>query len=342
MPPAARGGRSRPVESRTVELRGLTKRFGPVPAVEDLTVDVRPGLVTGFLGPNGAGKSTTMRMILGLDHPTSGEARIGGLPFARLGHPMRTVGALLDARAVHPGRTAAGHLRGLAASNGLPARRVDEVLGAVGLADVAGRRTRGFSLGMLQRLGVAGALLGDPAVLLFDEPVNGLDPEGVRWMRRLMRELAGQGRTVLVSSHLMAEMALTADHLIVIGRGRLIADQPVGALVESGGRGGGHVVVALAPPVAHDAARDDVSRDDAAPVAAFAARLLRAGARTAPDASAPDALAVTGLDAASVGRIAAEAGLALARLTTEHPSLEDVFLDLTEGSVEYRSEGSAR
>jgi len=347
VPPAARGGRSRPVESRTVELRGLTKRFGPVPAVEDLTVDVRPGLVTGFLGPNGAGKSTTMRMILGLDHPTSGEARIGGLPFARLGHPMRTVGALLDARAVHPGRTAAGHLRGLAASNGLPARRVDEVLGTVGLADVAGRRTRGFSLGMLQRLGVAGALLGDPAVLLFDEPVNGLDPEGVRWMRRLMRELAGQGRTVLVSSHLMAEMALTADHLIVIGRGRLIADQPVGALVEAGGRGGGRVVVALASPVVDDGARDHVSRDDVsrdgvAPVAALAARLLRAGARTAPDASAPDALAVTGLDAASVGRIAAEAGLALARLTTEHPSLEDVFLDLTEGSVEYRSEGSAR
>ena len=203
-----------------IEVRGLTKRYGEHLAVDDLSFQVRPGVVTGFLGPNGAGKSTTMRMILGLDRPTDGTALVHGRPFARVRDPMRQVGALLDAKDVHGGRSARSHLRALAQSNGIPSRRVDEVLGLVGLDSVAGRRIKGFSLGMSQRLGIAGAMLGDPAVLLFDEPVNGLDPEGIVWIRNFMKALANEGRTVFVSSHLMSEMALTAEHLIVIGRGR--------------------------------------------------------------------------------------------------------------------------
>jgi ABC-2 type transport system ATP-binding protein len=218
----------------TIECRGLRKRYGSTTAVDGLSFTVAPGRVTGFVGPNGAGKSTTMRMVLGLDTPDDGAALVGDRPYRSLRDPLRRVGALLDAGALHPGRRARDHLRWLAQSNGLPRRRVDEVLDLVGLAGVAGRRAGGFSLGMRQRLGIAAALLGDPPVLLFDEPVNGLDPEGVRWIRGLLRGFAAEGRTVLVSSHLMAELADTADHLIVIGRGRLIADTSVRELL--GGR----------------------------------------------------------------------------------------------------------
>jgi len=213
-----------------IEARGLSKRYGSAVAVEALSFDVRPGAVTGFLGPNGAGKSTTMRLILGLDAPDAGEARIGGRRYRELGWPLREVGAVLEARAFHPGRSARAHLTALAASNDLPRSRVEEVLGAVGLADAAGRRAGQFSLGMAQRLGVAAALLGDPGVLLLDEPVNGLDPEGIRWMRNLLRSLAAQGRVVFVSSHLIGEMARTAERLVVIGRGRLLAETSVAEL----------------------------------------------------------------------------------------------------------------
>jgi ABC-2 type transport system ATP-binding protein len=213
-----------------LEVRGLTKRYGPQLAVDGLTFDVRPGAVTGFLGPNGSGKSTTMRLILGLDHPDAGQARIGGRRYRDLGWPLREVGALLEARAWHPGRTARSHLAALAASNGIGRRRVEEVLGLVGLTGAAGRRAGKFSLGMAQRLGIAAALLGDPPVLLFDEPVNGLDPAGIHWIRDLLKSLAAQGRTVFVSSHLISEMALMAEHVVVIGQGRLLADEPVADL----------------------------------------------------------------------------------------------------------------
>ena len=215
-----------------IELRGLTKVYGPTKAVDDLSFTVKPGIVTGFLGPNGAGKSTTMRMILGLDQPTSGAALIEGKPYRELKTPLRTVGALLDAKWVHPNRSARAHLQWMAASNGIPKSRVDEVLGLVGLSEVAGKKAGGFSLGMSQRLGLAGALLGDPKVLLFDEPVNGLDPEGIVWIRKFMQRLAAEGRTVLVSSHLLSEMALTAEQLVVIGRGRLISDSTVAEFVD--------------------------------------------------------------------------------------------------------------
>jgi len=217
-----------------IRARDLTKRYGPTVAVDRLGFDVRPGAVTGFLGPNGSGKSTTMRMIMGLDRPDAGSALVNGTPYRELRWPLREVGALLEARAFHPGRSARGHLAALAAAGGIPPARVDTVLGMVGLADVAGRRAGGFSLGMSQRLGIAAALLGDPGVLLFDEPVNGLDPEGVRWIRTLMQDLAAEGRTVLLSSHLISEMALTADHLVVIGQGRLLADTTVAGLTADG------------------------------------------------------------------------------------------------------------
>jgi ABC-2 type transport system ATP-binding protein len=213
-----------------IEARGLTKRFGSRLAVDALSFDVRPGRVTGFLGPNGSGKSTTMRLILGLDHPDAGHAAIGGRRYRDLRWPLRETGALLEARAWHPGRTARSHLAALAASNGIGRRRVDEVLGMVGLADVAGQRAGKFSLGMAQRLGIAAALLGDPPVLLLDEPVNGLDPAGIHWIRDLLRTLAAQGRAVFVSSHLISEMALMAEHVVVIGQGRLLADAPVAEL----------------------------------------------------------------------------------------------------------------
>jgi len=218
-----------------IEARGLIKRYGPTTAVDGLSFGVQPGVVTGFLGPNGSGKSTTMRLIMGLDHPDAGEVTIGGRLYRRLDWPLSEVGALLEARAFHPGRSARAHLRALAAAGGIGNSRVDEVLGLVGLADVAGHRARTFSLGMAQRLGIAAALLGDPAVLLFDEPVNGLDPEGIHWIRNLMKSLAAQGRTVFVSSHLISEMSLTADRLIVVGRGRLLADTTVAQLASQGG-----------------------------------------------------------------------------------------------------------
>src|SRR5215217_2227041 len=215
-----------------IEVRGLSKHYGSTVAVDGLSFDVRPGVVTGFLGPNGSGKSTTMRLILGLDRPDAGQARIGGRPYRELHWPLREVGALLEARAFHPGRSARAHLRALAASNGIPATRVEEVLGFVGLADAGGRRAGKFSLGMGQRLGIAAALLGDPGVLLLDEPVNGLDPEGIQWIRQFMKNWAAQGRTVFVSSHLLSEMAVTADHLIIVGRGRLIADVPTAEFIK--------------------------------------------------------------------------------------------------------------
>ncbi|MGW2230585.1 ABC transporter ATP-binding protein [Streptomyces formicae] len=217
-----------------IEAQGLTKRYGPSVAVDALSFDVLPGSVTGFLGPNGSGKSTTMRMIMGLDRPDEGQARIHGVPYGELRWPAREVGALLEARTFHPGRTAAQHLTALAAAGGIARARVDEVLDVVGLGRVAGRRAGTYSLGMAQRLGIAAALLGDPGVLLFDEPVNGLDPEGVRWIRELMKSLAAEGRTVLLSSHLIGEMAVTADHLVVIGQGRLLADTSVRELTARG------------------------------------------------------------------------------------------------------------
>ncbi|MEW9528367.1 ABC transporter ATP-binding protein [Microbispora sp. NPDC049125] len=302
-----------------IELRDLTKRYGERVVVDGLSCAVRPGVVTGFLGPNGAGKSTTMRMIAGLALPTRGTATVGGRPYAALPAPMREVGALLDARAVHGGRTAYNHLFCLARSNGIPRRRVEEVLGQVGLDNVAHRRVRTFSLGMFQRLGIAAALLGDPAVLMFDEPVNGLDPDGVRWIRTLMRGLAAQGRTVLVSSHLMSEMALTADHLLVIGRGRLIADTGIDDFIRAGS----------SPSVL-------VRSPDA-----FMEILADAGARVRrrPDGT----LDVTGLDSAEIGRLAAAHDVVLHELSPQRVSLEEAYMELTRDSVEFGvTDGAAR
>ncbi len=294
----------------TIEVRGLTKRYGPDTVVDDLSFTVEPGQVTGFLGPNGAGKSTTMKLILGLAAPTRGAATIGGRRYQDLPVPLTEVGALLDAGAVHGGRKAYDHLLALAVSNGLPRRRVGEVLARTGLESVAGKRTAGFSLGMRQRLGIAAALLGDPRVLIFDEPVNGLDPEGIRWIRDFMRSLAREGRAVLVSSHLMSEMAQTADHLVVIGRGRLVADTAVSELV----RGEGTVLVRT-------------------PDAGFAQLLATAGGTVREGAEA--SLVVSGLTSGEIGKLAAYHGVALAELTPQRVSLEDAFMDLTRDSVEY-------
>ncbi|MDI5975091.1 ABC transporter ATP-binding protein [Amycolatopsis magusensis] len=297
---------------QTIEARGLTKRYGDQLAVDDLSFTVQPGRVTGFLGPNGAGKSTTMRLVLGLDAPTAGTVTVHGRRYAELPRPLHTVGALLDARAVHPGRTAAQHLLALAQTAGIGRERVDEVLGLVGLSGVAGRRAGTFSLGMSQRLGIAGALLGDPPVLMFDEPVNGLDPEGIRWIRGLMRDLAAEGRTVLVSSHLMSEMALTAQHLLVLGRGRLIADTGIDDFLR---QNGDETVLVRT---------DEVDR---------LARLFR---RTGATFEArDDALHVLDRTATEIGKLAAGEGIALAELTPTRGSLEDVFMALTEDSVEY-------
>jgi ABC-2 type transport system ATP-binding protein len=296
-----------------IDLVGLTKVFRGRPAVDDLTVTVRPGRVTGFLGPNGSGKTTTLRCILGLTRPTAGSATVLGRPFRDLPDPMRRVGALIDPRARHPGRTAYAHLLVLAQSNGLPRHRVDDVVDLVGLEEVADDRVGDFSLGMGQRLGIAAALLGDPDVLLLDEPVNGLDPEGIRWVRELLRDLADEGRTVLVSSHLMSEMEDTADHLVVIGRGRLLADVPIGDLLAE------HATVRVASPSA----------------AALGAALHRAGGRVEQDG--PDTLCVTGLDVAAVGDVAFEAGVRLHELTRVTGSLEDAYLALTRDAVEFRA-----
>ncbi|MEU8636435.1 ATP-binding cassette domain-containing protein [Amycolatopsis sp. NPDC048633] len=294
----------------TIEIRGLTKRYGPDTVVDDLSFTVEPGQVTGFLGPNGAGKSTTMKMILGLAAPTRGSVTLGGRRYRDLPVPLTEVGALLDAGAVHGGRKARDHLLALAVSNGLPRRRVGEVLARTGLESVAGKRAGGFSLGMRQRLGIAAALLGDPRVLIFDEPVNGLDPEGIRWIRDFMRSLAREGRAVLVSSHLMSEMAQTADHLVVIGRGRLVADTAVSELV----RGEGTVLVRT-------------------PDTGFGRLLVTAGATVREGAES--SLVVSGLTSGEIGKLAAYHGVALAELTPQRVSLEDAFMELTKDSVEY-------
>jgi ABC-2 type transport system ATP-binding protein len=296
-----------------ITVQGLTKRYGTTMAVDDLSFTVQPGRVTGFLGPNGAGKTTTMSVVLGLDAPSAGRTTVNGHDYRELRAPLHEVGALLDARAVHGGRRACDHLSWLARSNGIPRRRVDEVLDLTGLSDVAGRRIGKFSLGMSQRLGIAAALLGDPGVLMFDEPVNGLDPEGIRWIRNLLRSLAAEGRTVFVSSHLMSEMALTAQHLVVIGRGRLIADASVTELIEGSEQ---RAVRVRSPHL-------DVL-----------ARLLEGDGR-AVEATGDGALDVRGADAADVGELAAAHGLVLHELVARRPSLEEAFMELTDGSVEF-------
>jgi ABC-2 type transport system ATP-binding protein len=298
-----------------IEAHGLTKRYGDKLAVDGLTFTVRPGVVTGFLGPNGAGKSTTMRMILGLDAPTGGSVTVNGRPYREHAAPLHEVGALLDARAVHPGRSAYSHLLALAQTCGIRRSRVDEVVEAVGLGGTARRRAGGFSLGMGQRLGIAAALLGDPRTVILDEPVNGLDTEGIRWIRSLLRGLAAEGRTVFVSSHLMSEMALTAQHLIVIGRGRLIADT------------GMEEFIAGAAPA--------VVRVRSADPAALAA-LLRSREVAVADAD-DGALAVSGVSTDQVGRLAGAAGITLFELTAQRASLEDAFVDLTRDAVEFRA-----
>ncbi|MCM2578143.1 ATP-binding cassette domain-containing protein [Streptomyces meridianus] len=298
-----------------IELEELTKRFGDTLAVDRLTFVVRPGVVTGFLGPNGAGKSTTMRMMLGLDRPTSGDVRIDGRPYAELRDPLKSVGALLDARSWHGGRSAYNHLLCLAQSNGLPRQRVAEVLETVGLGAVAAKRAKGFSLGMGQRLGIASALLGDPRILLFDEPVNGLDPEGIHWIRHLMQKLAAEGRTVFVSSHLMSEMALTAEHLIVIGQGRLLADTSMAAFIAGNSRS----FVQLRSPD-HERLRE----------------VLRDAGVTAV-VTADGSFRVDAGDPAKLGELAAEHRIVLHELTGRQASLEEAFMQLTAGSVEYHA-----
>jgi ABC-2 type transport system ATP-binding protein len=295
-----------------IEARNLTKRYGGTLAVKDLSFDVRPGRVTGFLGPNGAGKSTTMRMILGLDAPTSGSVTVRGKRYSAHRRPLHEVGAVLESRAMHPGRTAFSHLLCLAQSNGIGRRRVNEVLDLVGLHDAARRRARGYSLGMSQRLGLASALLGDPPVILCDEPVNGLDPDGIRWIRTLLRGLAAEGRTVFVSSHLMSEMALTADHLIVVGRGTLIADASVADIVGDARRS---YTLVRSP---HSSRLEQALR--------------QAGAIVAPTGSA---LEVRGISCSDVGDIAAREGVTLHELSLQQPSLESAFFDLTRDSVEF-------
>jgi ABC-2 type transport system ATP-binding protein len=299
-----------------IEARALTKRYGDKTAVDDVTFTVKPGVVTGFLGPNGAGKSTTMRLILGLDAPTSGEVTVNGKHYAEHSAPLREVGALLEARAVHTGRSAYNHLMALALTTGIPRRRVDEVIDLVGLRDVANRRVGGFSLGMGQRLGVAAALLGDPATLVLDEPVNGLDPEGILWIRNLLRALAAEGRTVFVSSHLMSEMSMTAEHLIVIGRGRLIADTSVADFINM---------------ASHKAVRVRTPR-------ATELRELLIGPDVSVTSSQPDLLEVSGLASAEVGRIACAHSVPLEELTPVQASLEEAFMELTRDAVEYRTD----
>jgi ABC-2 type transport system ATP-binding protein len=299
-----------------IEVRGLTKRYGAKTAVDSLTFVIEPGKVTGFLGPNGAGKTTTMRCILGLDYPDEGTVAVDGKPYPDLAYPMREVGALLDAKAVHGGRSARNHLLCLAQTNSLPKRRVGEVLELVGLTEVAGKRSKGFSLGMSQRLGIAATLLGDPKVLMFDEPVNGLDPEGILWIRNLMRALAAEGRTVFVSSHLMSEMEHTADHLIVIGRGKLIADCTMSEFIA--GSSGASVRV----------------RTPSAEVFVRAVTAQGATASTGQDGS----IEVRGMTTEQLGDLAFSEGIRLHELTTVRASLEEAFMELTASSVEYRAD----
>ncbi|MFF9146807.1 ABC transporter ATP-binding protein [Streptomyces sp. NPDC014861] len=302
----------------SIDVKNLTKEYGgrsPARAVDGLTFRVEPGRVTGFLGPNGAGKSTTMRLVLGLDRPTSGSATIGGRPYPTLDEPLRTVGALLDAQAAHPSRTGRDHLRFLAASNGLPARRVDEVLAETGLETAARRRIRGYSLGMRQRLGIAAALLGDPGVLMLDEPANGLDPEGIVWIRELLRRLAAEGRTVLVSSHLMNETATFADHLVVLGRGRLLADVPMREFIDS-----------------HSHARVRVRTGD--PVR-LRATLLAKGWAVGDTADADGRWVVEGASAEEIGAVTAREGIPVFELADERASLEQAYLALTAEAAEF-------
>jgi ABC-2 type transport system ATP-binding protein len=290
-----------------IDVQHLSKRYGDVVAVDDISFTVRPGHVTGFVGPNGAGKSTTMRMILGLDRPTSGGVLIGGRRYRDLDSPLRTIGALLDASAVDDGRTAAHHLLWLADSNRLDRRRVATVLDAVGLGDVAGRRVGTFSLGMRQRLGIAAALLGDPKVVMFDEPANGLDPDGILWLRAFTRRLADEGRTVFLSSHLMNEVAHTADHVVVIGKGRIIADAPTASIIS------------------HHGLRNVYVRSDRP--ADLTLHLVRHGGTV--EHAEHDAISVRGLDSEAIGAIALAEGIVLAELTPRQPSLEEAFLELT-------------
>ena len=291
-----------------IEAVNLTKRDGKKTAVDNISFTVEPGTVTGFLGPNGAGKSTTMRMIMGLDKPTGGKVTINGRPYRDLSAPLCEVGALLDAKGLHGSRSARAHLRQLAVSNGIPVKRVDEVLEITGLTDVAKKRVKGFSLGMGQRLGIAAALLGDPGVLLFDEPVNGLDPEGVKWVRETCRRLAGEGRTVFISSHLMSEMAQTADHLLVIGRGRILTAGPVDDVIAS----------------------------------ATTDRVRVASRNLAARPVAPNVLETTATTAAAIGELAAQGGIVLHELTTIRASLEEAYMTLTSDSVEYRTDPTSQ
>ena len=298
-----------------IEVHQLSKRYGNKLAVDNLTFTVQPGVVTGFLGPNGAGKSTTMRLILGLDAPTSGTATLNGKPFAEHARPLHEAGALLEARAVHTGRSARNHLRVMAATTGIGRRRVDEVIEMVGLADVASQRAGSFSLGMGQRLGIASALLADPQTLILDEPVNGLDPDGVRWIRNLLRRLADEGRTVFLSSHLMSEMALTADHVIVVGRGRLIRDQSMAEFIAAASA----EVVRVRSPQARELAG-----------------LLTGEGVTVRD-TADGVLEVEGLPSDRIGTVAASAQITLYQLTTLDASLEEAYMSLTEDSIDFRS-----
>jgi len=298
-----------------IQVESLTKSYKDKLAVDGLTFTVRPGMVTGFLGPNGAGKSTTMRMIVGLDAPTSGTVTVGGRPYAEHARPLQEVGVLLEARAIHPGRSARNHLLALAATAGIGRRRVEEVIGLVGLGEVAGRRAGAFSLGMGQRLGLASALLGDPEILILDEPVNGLDPDGVRWIRTLLTDLADEGRTVFLSSHLMSEMALTADHVIVVGRGRLLRDQPMTAFIAS--------------------ASSNIVRVRS-PQAGRLGGLLLADAVTVRSVD-EDTLEVDGHPIEHIGGVASSAGITLFELTAQSASLEEAYMELTADSVEYRA-----
>jgi ABC-2 type transport system ATP-binding protein len=298
-----------------IEANGLTKDYGSKRAVDGLTFTVRPGVVTGFLGPNGSGKSTTMRLVLGLDAPTAGDVRVNGKHYRDHAAPLHEVGALLEARSVHTGRSAYNHLLALAQTHGLPRRRVDELIDLVGLHDVARKRAGQFSLGMGQRLGIAAALLGDPHTVMLDEPVNGLDPEGIQWVRHLLKELAAEGRAVFVSSHLMSEMALTADHLIVIGRGRLIADTSVDELVRNAS---GNVVLVRSPQA--DELRDRIVSDGISVVS-----------------NAPGLLEVHGLPASRIGEVAAAHGIVLHELTPQQVSLEQAFMDMTRDQLEFRT-----
>jgi len=303
-------------QTASIEARGLTKRFGSTLAVDDLSFEVYPGQVTGFLGPNGAGKSTTLRMILGLDRPTSGEALVNGSPFIEHERPLFEVGALLDPKAFHPGRSARSHLRTLALSNGIGGERVEEVLDTVGLAGVGDRRAGGFSLGMGQRLGIASALLGDPGILILDEPVNGLDPDGILWIRNLLRSLASEGRTVLVSSHLMSEMALTADQLIIVGQGALLADDSVENVVEASG----HNSVRVRTPQADElvmvlAAEGLNSREDN-------------DTQLTVDTGSTD----------RIGELAARHHITILELTLVQASLEEAYMELTHDSLTYQAE----